>query len=252
LLIPGDSGASPAPVLSFDKGRYIVYPYPLKNGKKGEKALRVYEVPEILDSPKPAESSDTELKLSRGIVLAQEYADKHGIEIAGKEGVFSSDRTFHSMVITKDRIYFTGTTGSSDVYKPYVTKPVAVCLDKSGKLLWKTVLDKKGFMEHVGASLALDEKGNCVVFIISYYHSGNYGVGRFVKLNPAGKVLWQVQLRGKGNYNTPLADDKRILKNGNIAIKGRIDLNMNVKHCWTGEISKDGKVIKDITGERYE
>lgn len=253
LLIPGDSGASPAPVLSFGKGRYIVYPYPVHDGKKGENALRVYEVPEIPDSPKPAGTSDSDLALSQGIVLAHRYADMNGIVIAGKKGVFSSDRTFHSIVVAKERIYFTGTTGIDEGnYIPENTRPVAVCLDKSGKLLWKKSLPKKGFREYTGASLALDTQGNCVVYIISYYTPGTYGVSRFVKLDPEGKVIWDTQLRGLGMYNTPLADDKQLLPNGNIKIKGRIDLKSNVKHYWSGEISRDGKVIKDVTAERYE
>lgn len=254
VLIPGNEGASPAPVLSFDDGKYIVYPYPVKDGKKSERAFRIYAVPEDLDSPKLDDTKEEDLKFAQGIVLARQYAGAHGITIASDDrGIGDPKVTFASIVVRPNRIYFTGTTGEDEGnYVPENTRPVAVCLDTKGRLLWKKSLPKKGFREYTGASLAVDKKGNSVVFIISYYSPGTYGVSRFVKLDPEGGKIWDTQLRGLGMYNTPLADDKQLLPNGNIKIKGRIDLKMNVKHYWSGEISKDGKVISDVTGERYE
>jgi hypothetical protein len=251
LLMPGDEGASPGPVLSFDDGKYIVYTVP--SGKKGEAAFRLYEVPEDLNSPKTAGTTAKDLRVSQGIVLAHQYADGHGIVIASDKGIGGPENTFACIAITENRIYFTGTTGGIEGdYKPGLTKPVVVCLESSGKKLWERNLSRQGFADQIGASLAVDDQGNCVAFIIAYYHPGNYGVGRFVKLNAAGTVIWETQLRGKGQYDTPLADTKKLLSNGNISITGRIDLKQNEKYYWSGEINKDGKVISDVVGERYE
>jgi hypothetical protein len=150
-------------------------------------------------------------------------------------------------VVTKGGdVFITGTLSenTNNDYKPGRTRPVVVRLDPKGKARWERVLVKPGFFDYEGGGVAATPDGGCVTNILSYVHPGRYPVTRLVKLDAAGKTLWDHQFRGDGGPETPLGDRFELLPDGSVAITGRYYYaNKEKPHAWKAVVNPNGKVV---------
>jgi hypothetical protein len=253
LLFPGLDGVH-AGFVSTEDGRFLVSSICDKTGFPSGTGIRLYEVPDDVDSPGTAGASPDEVKTAQGVVLAKLHAGVNKIEVNmdPEEEARTPRPSFAPVVVTASGdVLFAGTrSGNSDGdYKPGRTSPVVVRLDPSGKKRWEVAFPKKGFLDHTGARVAATADGGCVAQIFSYVHPGRYPVTRLVKLDAKGKTLWEHQFRGEGDLDTPLADHVEFLPDGSISLTGRIYPAQNVKKPWTAVVSGSGAVLSDVTGE---
>src|SRR5205823_9850166 len=115
-------------------------------------------------------------------------------------------------------------------------------------------LDKTGFRDYQGGSAVPTRDGGFVVFVLSYVHASWGAVARFVKLDAAGKQVWERQLRGDGSVNTPFPGSRvQLTPAGTIALKGHIYIDPpghgdRPTHAWSCELGADGKILSDEIG----
>jgi hypothetical protein len=253
LLFPGQDGVHLGFVSSED-GRMLVSPIPDASGFPAGNGVRIYEVPDDVESPAVAGTSPEALRRAQGAVAARLYADQNRIQLSidPAEEARTPAPSFSPIVVAAGGdVVFTGTRSgnSDDDYKPGRTKPVVVRLDPSGKRRWEVVLAKEGFLDHTGARVAATADGGCVAQIFSYVNPGRYPNTRLVKLDAKGKTLWELQLRGGGDLDTPLADRLELLPDESISLGGRIYPARNVEKKWRAVVSAEGKVLSDVTGD---
>jgi hypothetical protein len=178
--------------------------------------------------------------------------EKIQLHVDPKEEARTPAPSFSPIVVAPGGdVLFTGTwsANTDDDYKPGRTKPVVVRLDPAGKKRWEVSLAKPGFEEQTGARVAATADGGCVAQLYSYVRAGRYPNTRLVKLDAEGKTLWELQFRGGGELDTPLADRVELLPDGSISLAGRIYPAKNVEKKWTAVVSGAGKVLSDVTAD---
>lgn len=247
MLFPGNDGVA-AEVMVGLNGRMLMTPFVDEKGWSTRKGVRLYEVPDDVDSPEVAGSAGGDLKIAQGVTIGKQYADKHNIRYVDYK--VDPTATFEQFVVAPSGdVFLIGTlSGNTDYdYKPGRTKPVVARLDPTGKPRWQKVLVKKGFLDYEGGTIAATPDGGCVAQIISYVHPGRAPVTRLVKLDAKGKVLWDHQFRGDGGPKTPLGDHFELLPDGSVLITGRYydDVNNTQKHDWKAVLDPNGKVVSD-------
>ena len=126
---------------------------------------------------------------------------------------------------------------------------IAIRIDPRGDVAWQKKLDKKGFLDYEGGSVAPTADGGCIAFVLSYVHPARGAVARFVKLDKKGRVVWDRQLRGDGRVNTPFPSQLvQMTAKGSIVLVGHIGA-ASAMHAWAGELDKNGRVVADKVGE---
>jgi hypothetical protein len=69
-----------------------------------------------------------------------------------------------------------------------------------------------------------------------------------VRIDDAGKVVWDLRLRGQGRENTPFAQTAR-LSDGQILLDGHIYKDRSdTAYGWKGTVGLDGKLTSDEVG----
>jgi hypothetical protein len=247
MLYPRSDAVRPESTFGLD-GRMLMVPFVNESGFPARKGVRLYEVPDDVDSPEVAGAAAGDLGTVQAIVLGKHYADTHGIRYSSF--VDEPAATFAQFIRTKSGdILLTGTLSDNtdDDYKPGRTRPVVARLDPNGKPRWQRVLVKKGFLDYDGARVAATADGGCIAHIMSYVRSGRHPVTRLVKLDAKGKVLWDHHFRGDGGPKTPLGDTFELLPDGSVVITGRYydDVEGKQGHSWKAVLDPNGKVVSD-------
>jgi hypothetical protein len=253
LLFPGQDGVHPG-LVSTEDGRLLVTPIYDKTGFPAGNGVRIFEVPDDVDSPATAGTSPEELRRAQAVVAAWRLAGpgKIQLHVDPADEARTPAPTFSPIVVAPGGdVLFIGTwSGNSDYdYKPGRTKPVVMRLDPAGKKRWEVSLAKPGFEEHTGARVAATADGGCVAQVYSYARASGSPNTRLVKLDAKGKTLWELQFRGGGGLDTPLADRVELLPDGSISLAGRIYPAKDVEKKWTAVVSGAGKLLSDVTGE---
>jgi hypothetical protein len=253
LLFPGQDGISLG-VVATEDGRTLVGPIPERSGFPAGNGVRIFELPDDVDSPAPAGTSPEALRRAQGVVAATQHAAASRIELGldPAEEAATPAPTFSPVVVAPGGdVILTGTrSGNSDGdYKPGRTTPVVVRLDAAGRKRWEVSLAKKGFLDHTGARVAATADGGCIAQVFSYVDPGRHPVTRLVKLDAKGRTAWEVRFRGDGGLDTPLTDRIEQRPDGTVALSGRIYPERDVKKAWSAEVSPEGKVLSDIVGE---
>ncbi|MFL5351070.1 MAG: hypothetical protein ACJ8AN_00415 [Archangium sp.] len=247
MLFPGNDGVAAEAWVGLN-GRMLMTPFVDEKGWSRDKGVRLYEVPDDVDSPEVTGSAGGDLKIAQGVVLGKQYADHHGLRY--EDFKVDPAATFGQFVVAPSGdVCLIGTLSGNtdDDYKPGRTKPVVARLEPTGKPRWQKVLVKKGFLDYEGGTVAATPEGGCVAQILSYVHPGRYPVTRLVKLNAKGKVLWDYQFRGDGGPHTPLGDHFELRPDGSVLITGRYydDVYDKQKHDWKAVLDPNGKVVSD-------
>jgi hypothetical protein len=247
MLFPGNDGVAAEAIAGLN-GRMLMTPFVDEKGWPSKQGVRLYEVPDDVDSPEVAGSAGGDVKIAQGVILGKQYADKTGLQYVD----FKVDPTaaFEQFVVVPggDVCLIGILSGNSDSdYKPGRTRPVVARLDPAGKPRWRQVLVKKGFLDYGNGTVAATPDGGCVAQIPSYVHPGRHPVTRLVKLNAKGKVLWDHPFRGDGGPQTPLGDRFELLPDGSVSITGRSydDVYGKQKHDWKAVLDPNGKVVSD-------
>ncbi len=204
--------------------------------------------------PSPSAQPKAGLVSSEPVALARKYAADHHITLYHyhQKQIGNSDGFFAPIVMNqKHEIFLTGTGskippgGKYSIGKSF---PVVIKLSPSGKLLWKAVLTKKGFLDYEGGSLAPTPDGGCVAFILSYVHPARGASTRLVRLKSSGDKAWDYHFRGQGRLNTPFADSLQLLASGATSIQGHIYLTKGSLTRWSAEVDSTGKVTSEQPG----
>lgn len=247
LLIPGTDHA-PHTLMQADGGRRLLFPGPEKKEAPKARALRLYELPDDVDSGSVAGASAAEVTTAKGIVAARLHASVKGLQVNDDPRTGNPNETFASVAVNPagDAFLVGIRSGNSDYdYKPGRTTPVVLRVDAAGKLKWERSLGKKGFLDYEAGGVAATADGGCVVHVMSYVNPGAAPVARVVKLDASGRVTWDYRFRGAGGLDTPLPDVMRLLPNGNVALSGRLYPAKDVKKAWSAELDPSGKVVFD-------
>ncbi len=248
MLYPQNDGVFPDGFSGMD-GRFLLLPIVEQaSGSATRKGFRLYEVPEEVDSPALEGVSDAELKLAQAAVTGQAYADAHKIQYSVNAPRNPNETFTQFNTAPNGDILLIGTysDNSDGEWKPGRTRPVVVRVGLNGKKKWERVLTKPGFVDYTGAAVAVTPEGGCIANVMSYVNPGRYPVTRLVKLDAAGKVVWDHQFRGDGTVDSPVGDKYEFRPDGSVAITGRIALADEKKERrWLGIIDADGKVVTD-------
>jgi hypothetical protein len=209
-----------------------------------------------LDTPGPGPRPG--MVSSNPILLAKRHADVEEINLYAyqRAHIGKTDGTFAPIAVTRERdILIIGTRSGnppgSRTYDPSKSRPVVVKLGPAGQLVWERVLRREGFVDFEGASLGQAADGGYVAYIASYVRGDRRPNTRLVKLDVSGKTLWDRPLRGNGLVNTPHTTLARMMPNGSISLSGFILPTERSANAWTGEVSEDGKIVRDEVGARW-
>lgn len=196
----------------------------------------------------PARSADP-------LALARKYAADAHVELYRYHLAFigNDDDFFAPILILEDGgALVVGTTSSLPEgarFEAGNSTPVAARLDPSGKLLWQTPMKAKGYRDYEGGSAVRTADGGFVVFVLSYVNPAHGAATRLVKLSAKGKVLWDCRFPGNGGPHTPFADRLRRTERGTFLLEGHVYLDKTeTAHAWTGEVSADGRILRDEDG----
>lgn len=247
LLYPGNDGVRGSGVAS-ENGRFLILPMVDRDGWPAGKGFRIFEVPDEVDSPRLAGTSEETVRTAQGIALGKRYAETHGILIRDVR-VEDPSKTFAPVVVTTSGdvlLLGTRTENTDGDYQVGRTRPVLVRLNPQGKLHWERVLTRPGFLDYEGGSLAATADGGCVVHVISYVHPARNPVARLVKLDASGKTLWDTRFKGDGGKDSPLADRCELSPSGAVTLTGRITLAAEEQQRqWKAVVDANGKVLSD-------
>jgi len=147
----------------------------------------------------------------------------------------------------KEKIYIAGKTF-----------PVVAKTGKKGVGEWQKEYKKEGFLDYEGGWAIETPQHDYIVMIWCYVHPSRLPVSRFLKLNPSGNIIWELQLPGDGTVNSPLVNTAQLTASGSLVLKGHIYMdgvdsaNSTVRDTyeWWGEISPVGKLVLNQTGSR--
>lgn len=247
MLYPGNDGVFPN-AMSGLGGRALLCLYVDAKGWGTDTGVRLYELPDVVDSPVVSGSAGGDLKAAQAAILGKQYADAHGIEY--RDVTAAPSATFGQFVAAKGGdVFLVGTLSENSDYDYKVgrTKPIVVRLDARGQARWRRVLTAKGFLDYEGGSLAPTADGGCIVWIASYVHPARHPVTRIVKLDANGKTLWEHRFRGNGGAKTALGDNFELLPDGSVSITGRYyeDREDKIRHEWKAVLDTKGKVVVD-------
>jgi len=211
-----------------------------------------------VDTPSTGARGNAPARTSEPLLLAKKIATDMRVSLYSYHARFigNTDGRFTPIVVLPDGgSLIVGTV--SDIppggrYEIGKSHAIAIRLDPRGKIAWQRKLDKKGFLDYEGGSVAPTADGGCVVFVLSYVHPARGAVTRFVKLDKKGRVLWDRQLRGDGRVATPFPSQLvQMTAKGSIVLAGHIYLQTGgarTMNAWTGELDKNGRVIADKIG----
>lgn len=246
MLFPGNDAVAADAISGLD-GRMLLVPFVDKKGWSLRKGVRLYEVPDDVDSPEVAGSAGGDVKTAQGVILGKQYADANGIRYTDEKE--DPTATFSQFVAAKSGDVFLVGTFSENTdgdYKDGRTRPVVARLAPDGKARWQRILVKKGFLDYVGRQVAAMEDGGCVAEIVSYIRPGIPPVVRLVRLDANGKVLWDHDFRGIGRPGAQIGDRFELLPDGSVAITGRYYARPEEKpHVWKAVVDPKGKVVSD-------
>ncbi len=247
LLYPGIDGVVPEAHFGLG-GRLLVLPLVDQKGWSRNLGIRLYEVPDEVDSPDVTGVSGGSVSRAMAIVLGKQYADALGLRYEQHEE--DPNATFSNAALaTNGDVCVTGIlSGNSDGdYQVGRTKPVLARLDPAGKERWKQVAVKKGFLDYEDLGVAATPDGACVFAISSYVHPARHPNSRLVKVDAKGKVLWDWVSPGGGGAQHRIGDRFELLSDGSVQITGRWYEQPGDKgqHAWKAVIAPNGKVVAD-------
>jgi hypothetical protein len=247
LLYPGIDGVMPHVHGGLD-GRVLVTPFVDGKGWSRDQGIRVYEVPDDVDSPAVEGSSGGDVAKAMAIVTGKRYADSQGFRYEQIQE--DPNSTFAKAALTRSGdICVTGILSENTDYDYKVgrTKPVIARIDAQGKERWKRIVVKKGFLDYEAAGVAASPDGGCVFAIYSYIHPARHPNSRLVKVDASGKVLWDYVSKGTGGAKHQLGDKFDLLSDGSVQITGRWyeAPEDKVKHDWKAIVDPNGKVVSD-------
>jgi hypothetical protein len=228
-LFPGCKG-SPGFDGTID-GRYLMTGSCRPSRPGGKASLLVMQPPARITPP--AAGSDAAARLKRGETLAhaKAYGKAAGLEVSEHPmGTFS-----HAAVSAKGNGFVAG-----------VREPSAVVakVGPTGKRLWERVLPNKRFQTQAGGVLAPTADDGCVAYFLSYVTPAYGASARLVRLDPAGKVLWDLNFVPEGNPNAPYANDGlEVRPDGSVLLKGIVVVSKGVEKPWTAVVSAAGKLV---------
>jgi hypothetical protein len=189
------------------------------------------------------------------IEVGRKHAATNGISLYSyhERYIRNADGYTASIIATRDGgtllVGTKSTIPKGGAYEIGKSRPVVIKLDRAGAVEWEQAFTKKGFLDHEGGS-ALELDDGFVVFVQSYVHPARGGVGRLLKLDAGGKLVWEVQLRGDGGALTPFPQSVQRTKRGTFVMTGHIYLDKSERaYGWDGEVSADGKLVSDVVGK---
>jgi len=127
-----------------------------------------------------------------------------------------------------------------------VREPSAVIakVGPTGKRLWERVLPNKRFETQAGGVLTPTPDDGCVAYFLSYVTPAYGASARLVRLDAAGKILWDLNFTPEGNPNAPYANDGLTLRpDGSVELKGVVVQSKGVEKPWTAVVSAGGKLL---------
>ena len=140
-----------------------------------------------------------------------------------------------------------GTRRPPGKYRVGVSRPVVAKLDASGTKVWERAYKRGGFLDYEGAS-AVELSDGYIVYILSYVHPARGSVVRLLRLDQAGKKLWDTKLRGNGRAGTPHPQNFQLV-DSKIVMDGHIYKDSSeTAYGWRGSVDLDGKVLSDEVG----
>ena len=254
LLFPGLDGTHPSLVSTAD-GRLLVASICEPSGFPSGTGVRIFEVPDDVESPAPAGTGPEELRIAQAVVLARTHADAARIELSldPADEARTPRPTFtpitHAAGGSGDVLYVGTRSGNSDGdYRPGRTIPVVVRLDAAGRRRWEVRLPKPGFLDHTGARIAATADGGGIAQLYSYVHPGQTPRTRLVRLDPKGKVTWDLLLPGSAGPASAVGDRFDLRGDGTVAVVGRVSTAGDAAP-WSVVVGPDGKVLPGVTAE---
>jgi hypothetical protein len=212
-----------------------------------------YRVPDRLDSASVAGASTNRIRLLEGIGLGRAYLEETGLDYDAPDArIGNSAETFAPVVVARDRDILAAGTRDDAVGNEYIvgaTHPIVARLDPSGKARWSVDLKKADFPDSRAGAVAATPDGGCVVYVAAFPHHQLSPIVRLVKLDAAGRKVWDMNFRGSGGPGTPVADSLELLANGHVAVTGHIYLRKDERRAWTGEVDGNGVIVSDRTGD---
>jgi hypothetical protein len=127
-----------------------------------------------------------------------------------------------------------------------VREPSAVVakVGPGGKRLWERVLPDKRFEVQAGGVLAPTADDGCVAYFLSYVTPAHGASARLVRLDAAGKVLWDLNFAPEGTPSAPYANDGLELRpDGSVLLTGIVVVSKGVEKPWTAVVGPDGKLL---------
>jgi hypothetical protein len=191
----------------------------------------VLRPPERIEPPPAGGAAAARLRLGETLAHGKAYGKRAGLEVSEHPmGTFTS-----AAVSAKGNAFVAG-----------VREPSAVVakVGPTGKRLWERVLPNKRFETQAGGVLAPTPDDGCVAYFLSYVTPAYGASARLVRLDAAGKVLWDLNFAPEGRPNAPYANDGLELQpDGSVLLKGIVVVSKGVEVPWTAVVSAEGKLV---------
>lgn len=229
-LFPGCSKGSPGFDGTMD-GRHLLAGSCRSAGPDRPSGFRVYRPPETIAPPAAGSTAAARLRLGETLAAAKAYGKQTGLEVSEHPmGTFT-----YAAVSAKGNGFVAG-----------VREPSAVVakVGPAGKRLWERVLPDKRFATQAGGVLAPTPDDGCVAYFLSYVTPAYGASARLVRLDAAGKVLWDLNFAPEGTPNAPYANDGLELRpDGSVSLKGSVVLSKGIEKPWTAVVSAAGRLV---------
>ncbi|MBL8020128.1 MAG: hypothetical protein JNM27_10730 [Leptospirales bacterium] len=163
----------------------------------------------------------------------------------------NTDSIFAPFVRTRDGgMLIVGTLGGDQ-------EGIVVKLDAKGTLVWKKLIKKAGRPAIEVASAIEASDGSLYVNSQVYYNPSTMSQIWILKLDSAGKQIWEYTFRGFGNDNNPAARRLQLIPNDGIKLLGHIyptlaDMRNEKSAPWQAELNANGKIVSDVSGKPGE
>jgi hypothetical protein len=197
----------------------------------GKASLLVLRPPERITPPAPGSDAAARLKLGETLAHAKAHGKRAGLELSEHPmGTFT----------------FAAVSAKGNGFVAGVREPSAVVakVGPSGKKLWERVLPDKRFQTQAGGVLTPTPDDGCVAYFLSYVTPAYGASARLVRLDAAGKILWDLNFTPEGKPNAPYANDGLELRpDGSVLLKGIVVVSKGVEKPWTAVVSAGGKLV---------